>query len=508
MNLFKYTPDIEIMLQIISNYDDLNNLNGVIGELFDEEITVKYIETLKVLNIIEQLSDQELRLTNEGWVVALADKSRQKYILRDIIFNNNTVKGIVAQSTTFNGGFDVNAFFNIVSDYATIKTILSWLIYYRLIIDNGDTYEYNHSYVEDIQEDYIQNSAPQSIYPLNYSIEIDIKEERFSVFEYLRKIDKDIIEMNPDFQRNLVWKLHQKSQFIESIILNVPIPPIYLKRENNGRLIVVDGLQRTKTLMQFYNNEFKLAGLEALSNLNGLSFSDFERSEDQALNALSTRIEDKQLLFYILQPTVQMQFVYDLFNRINTGGTKLERQEIRNCVYIGNSTRLLETISKDKGYRQATHDGISSKRMKDREAALRCLAFVLMDVNKDYDDSMDNFLERAMMKINQLDEVEVNNLRKRFIETMQISLEIFGDENFRIPTEISKGRVNIAIMETIYHYLYHNNVDHKDYHIIKERYSKLIKNTHYLEAVRQATGFKKRVLKRFEIANNILSGKE
>ena len=79
--------------------------------------------------------------------------------------------------------------------------------------------------------------------------------------------------MDPEFQRNLVWKPQQMSTFIESIILNVPLPPFYFKKDLDGRFIIVDGLQRTSTLQRFINNEFSLQGLNALPNLNTLFLS-------------------------------------------------------------------------------------------------------------------------------------------------------------------------------------------------------------------------------------------
>src|SRR5690606_19752502 len=104
-----------------------------------------------------------------------------------------------------------------------------------------------------------------SIYPYDPAYEnIEIGEDPFSVFEYLRQLDKGKITIQPDFQRNQVWNNKQKSRFIESIILNFPLPPIYLNETKDSAYIVIDGLQRTTALKQFYSGEFALTGLEAL----------------------------------------------------------------------------------------------------------------------------------------------------------------------------------------------------------------------------------------------------
>ncbi|KAA6328385.1 hypothetical protein EZS27_022716 [termite gut metagenome] len=232
-----------------------------------------------------------------------------------------------------------------------IKTILSWLVSLEFIIESNEKYICN----ENVEIDFDESSNEESIYPANYAKEIDIKEDKFSVFELLRKIENKKIIMDPDFQRKLVWK---KNQFIESILLNVPLPPFYFKKDIKGNYTIVDGLQRTSTLQEFLNNKFALQGLNALPDLQNSYFNDLN-------DDLRTRIEDKNLLIYVLQPSVPMIVVYDIFNRINTGGTKLERQEIRNCIFIGESTKLLRKLADTIIFKDAIDRGIPDTRMKD-----------------------------------------------------------------------------------------------------------------------------------------------
>ena len=103
--------------------------------------------------------------------------------------------------------------------------------------------------------------------------DIDIREDPQTVFELLRKYDNGRLIIDPDFQRNVVWELDKKSKFIESVILNFPLPPWYLNQTKEGKLIIVDGLQRTTALHEFVNDKFNLSGLEALTKLNGCTFS-------------------------------------------------------------------------------------------------------------------------------------------------------------------------------------------------------------------------------------------
>lgn len=380
-----------------------------------------------------------------------------------------------------------------------IKTILSWLTTLDLIVEENDRYKFNDQ-LEDVT---LGPSNEDGIYPVNYSKEVDIKEEKITVYELRRKLKNGKILMNPDFQRHLVWKPHQKSQFIESIILNVPLPPFYFKKELNGTLIIIDGLQRTSTLEAFLSegsdDYFKLEGLKALPKLNEKYFHELD--ED-----IRTRIEDKNLLIYQLQPSVPMVVVYDIFNRINTGGTQLERQEIRNCIFIGESTRLLKRLADNEDFKQAIDYGIASTRMKDREAVLRCLAFQICNYTSDYNNSMDEFLEKSMRKLNKMRVNEIKELEAEFIRVMKLTFDFFGDSNFRMPTKYSRGRVNIAVMESVYRFftLRETKILQANKKAIQRNFNLLWVDSEYYDAVRNSTGSTSKVEARFRIAEETL----
>lgn len=345
--------------------------------------------------------------------------------------------------------------------------------------------------------------AKDGIYPIDIEDTIDIKDDKFSVFEYIRKVKDGKIVMNPDFQRNEVWTIEQKSQLIESTMLEIPIPAFYMKKDAQGRLIVVDGLQRTLALRDFLKDDLRLTGLNALSKVNGYICSEMRKNDK--LSNLITRVEDRQLLFYVISKDTPMSIVYDIFNRINTGGTKLERQEIRNCIFIGHSTRLLKELSGESVFKKAIDNGISAKRMKDREAALRCIAFTLLDYRKSYVRSMDDFLERAMRRINKLSMVEVEDIKKRFLNIMELTLRVFGSSNFRIPSDYTRGRINIAVMETVYYVFYKKTEQGQslDNNLMRQSFRTLLKDAEYLDAVRNSTGSPSKVMTRFALAKQI-----
>jgi len=343
-------------------------------------------------------------------------------------------------------------------------------------------------------------SEDASLYPYDPSqADIDIKEDPHSVFQFIRKYDSGKLIIDPDFQRNVVWKPEQKSRFIESIILNFPLPPIYVNQSVDGDFIIIDGLQRTTAMYDFYKNKYPLVGLEALPKLNGKYFED--------LSELKTKIEDKKLLLYILKPSVPLKVVYDLFNRINTGGTPLNRQEVRNCIFKGNSTILLKKLAESIYFTSAIDNGISPKRMKDREAVLRYLSFRILDYDRDYTGDMSGFLERAMKLINIQGSDKIDQLEKDFIRVMKTTNSFFGKENFRLPKPKARGAVNMAILETVGYFFSTQTDDYLEENRDKiiANYNSLVSDKNYIDAVRNTTGTKKRVKRRFEIAMQILS---
>lgn len=378
----------------------------------------------------------------------------------------------------------------------TVMTLLSWAETLRLLTLNDRKYCCSND-AEDEEE--------QGEYPSLDEV-ISIKEEKYSIYEYLRKLNTGSIILSPDFQRHEVWKPEQKSNFIESVLRGLPLPPIYLKKNSESRYIIVDGLQRTSALRDFMNGRLRLSGLEPEGKnvLKGATIDTL----DNIRKGLRARIEDRQLFVYVMEPSVPMSVVYDVFSRINTGGTQLSRQEIRNCIFLGQSTNLIGEIAKNQSFKKSVDFGISELRMKDREAVLRCLSFIVLNYELDYDGSMDKFLEKAMGRINRMNEKQVNELKTNALNVFSLTHMIFGDSNFRIPLEHFRGRINIAVMETIFQcfYLKMSNISFESWDKVrvKEAYASLVKSKDYLESVRWTTGATSKVKTRFRLAHNYL----
>ena len=357
---------------------------------------------------------------------------------------------------------------------------------------------------EDISGDMLR------LYPYDpATADIDIRDVPHTVFELMRKYDRKQLIIDPEYQRNLVWKPDQMSRFVESVILNFPLPAFYVNEQRDGKYVIVDGLQRTTTLHRFISNQFDLQNLKTLPNFNGQKFKDLP-------DAIQAKIEDKRLQFYVIRPSVPINVVYELFDRINTGGTPLNRQEVRNCIFMGRSTALLNDLARKPYFKKAIDDGVSATRMKDKEVILRYLAFTIFDYKQDYQGDLSEFLERAMLKINEMQEGEIENLEKGFERVMKLTHSFFGKRNFRYSSFTKNGNVdfrgfiNTSVMESVA-FFFSGKTDeylqtHRDQ--IIRNFDTLLQNPEYNKAARFSTGSKKSVITRFELASAILGNVE
>src|SRR5882757_2270184 len=170
--------------------------------------------------------------------------------------------------------------------------------------------------------------------------QIRVNTSQFSLRNILDQIDEGSIELAPDFQRLQVWRTDQKSLLVESLLLQIPLPAFYFAEDTDGSFRVVDGLQRLSTLHAFVrggDNGFALGRLEHLNDLKDLRFSDLPVPSQR-------RINNTQLIVNVIDPTTPRGVTYEIFKRINTGGTPLNAQEIRHCMSSPRSRDILHRL--------------------------------------------------------------------------------------------------------------------------------------------------------------------
>ncbi|MFN8455531.1 MAG: DUF262 domain-containing protein [Anaerolineae bacterium] len=272
---------------------------------------------------------------------------------------------------------------------------------------------------DDLKKDFEEIDDPYD--PTQIRVELT----PFTIFQVMRKVNINEINLQPDFQRHIVWDETRQSRLIESILIRIPLPAFYLDAVDDDKWLVVDGLQRLSTLHRFYNkNKLRLRNLEFLHELEGKTFEELPRK-------FQRQIEETKLNLYIIQPDTPGNVKFTIFYRINTGGLFLTAQEIRHALFQGKATKLLEELADSSEFRKATTNSIRTKRMDDREAILRFLAFYLKPYESYKKPDLHGFLSDAMQNINKLDSSKISELKNLFFETMRKAEAVFGPYAFR-----------------------------------------------------------------------------
>ena len=249
-----------------------------------------------------------------------------------------------------------------------------------------------------------------------------VRSETRTVAEVVKRIKRKRYIMDPDFQREFIWEPKKQSKLIESCVMRIPLPVLYVAEAPDGRIVVVDGLQRLETLSRFLSDQLSLTGLGDNHPLNGKKFSQL------SLN-LQERVEETQLILYILDKSAPQRAQLDIFERVN-GGVALSRQQMRNAIFNGSGTRWLKKMAASPAFALATGGSFNTKNMRDREAVNRFAGFYLLGWET-YRGDMDDFLARAIERMNNSDEGLLSDLEDRFTSSMKYNYELFGRHSFR-----------------------------------------------------------------------------
>lgn len=287
----------------------------------------------------------------------------------------------------------------------------------------------------------------------NYPDKVDFSRNNFSIFEIKRIIDNEEIILDPDFQRKSnIWKLPQKSKLIESILMGIPIPLFYFAENKNGGLSVVDGLQRLFAIKDFMDNKYEIKDVKYLQKINGLKFSQLERDDQQ-------RIERYQLQVNVMSSSTPEYIKLNIFQRINSGSTPLNKQEMRHALYQGKSTKLLKELSDCNEFNDAVATKLNTVRMKDRYVILRALVFYIWKNNEniknintriktDLHNDFDDFLGRYMRIMNSMTDEYINELKNIFKKSMVLLHTIYKKQTFRRSEE--KPVFNVVLFESLF----------------------------------------------------------
>jgi hypothetical protein len=333
-------------------------------------------------------------------------------------------------------------------------------------------------------------------YPLD---ELAIRDERRAAVDVVRRIEKGRFVLDPDFQRDFVWDVKKQSRLIESILMRIPLPVFYVAEDAQGRLVVVDGQQRLTTLNRFLAGKLKLS-LEDRQELHGKRFADLDVR-------LQNRVEDCQLLFYVIDHAVPERARLDIFERVN-GGEVLTRQQMRNAMYNGPATVFLREESSTELFRLATGESLDSKKMQDREFVNRFCSFSLLSLDT-YKKDMDDWLARGLTHLGKLDDADRSRLRAKFQRALRGNLAIFGKHAFRKHRTIDQSRsiINASLFDVMTISL--SSIDET---LISARAERLrqafyqrMDDQRFTRSITYGTNAPKEVRTRFEIAAEMIS---
>lgn len=281
-----------------------------------------------------------------------------------------------------------------------------------------DTYEPNQDYAElepEVEEVTDKpDSPPVSWHSHDWTISV------------LRdKYERGQINLQPHYQREYVWdqKPELPSRLIESLLLQIPIPPLYFVRLETGKIEVVDGQQRLTTLIRFVTNKFKLKKLQKLSSLNGKLFQELSEQEQE-------KIADATIRSIVIEAGTNQDLRYEIFERLNRGAMALNEQEIRNCVYRGLFCDLLAELELDHSWRNIKGHDSPEARFIEREMILRFFAFT--NRIDHYAGNLKRFLNDYMGKYAPREKSQVSELGNMFRQTMQNVYIVFGENAGRL----------------------------------------------------------------------------
>ena len=343
-----------------------------------------------------------------------------------------------------------------------------------------------------------QDDLQTTDYPLD---DIMVRTEPRTVSVVVDRINRNRFFMAPDFQRDFVWEPARQSKLIESCIMRIPLPVLYVAEGNDGRIVVVDGLQRLTTFVRFMNDDLKLTGLGEGHPLDGKRCSELSVK-------LRERVEDTQLTLYILDKNAPQRAKLDIFERVNSGSV-LTRQQMRNALYNGPGTRWLSSMAREKEFLNATGGSLNKKTMRDREAVNRFAAFHIFGADAYDSGDMDDFLARAIEHLNGKDEAWLKQLGSRFRLSMRNNFALFERHAFRkslASDEERRSLINISlfdVMSTMLSIIPKAAVNAKSDEIL-DRVVDLVNDDAYSHAITYSTNSTSQVKARFRMTMDAL----
>lgn len=330
-----------------------------------------------------------------------------------------------------------------------------------------------------------------SVYPSDYTL---------SVLQQMWE-DEDILV--PPFQRKFVWTQKQASLLIESLLMGLPVPQVFFFVLPDSTFLVIDGLQRIMSVVYYFSGYFgeetyqgkktvfRLAGLSSKSPYANKTYNELSSEDRRKLkNRVLRVINVKQI-----GPENDDTSAYHIFERLNTGGTPLNAQEIRNCVYHGPLVDLLTKLNTDTNWRKILGKDPLDKHQKDIELILRVLAFSTR-LDK-YEKPMKEFLNKTMSHYRSAKFPEIEKFESVFPEVCKRIVAEFGHRPFH-----PHGRINASALDSIMAALVvgFDSLPHD----LGDRYKQLTRSPEFLDTLSVSTSDATVVTNRHGVVRKVL----
>lgn len=346
---------------------------------------------------------------------------------------------------------------------------------------------------------------------------LKIKDYTLSVSELSNLYISNELIIRPEYQRLFRWDRYKKSLLIESMLLGLPIPPLFIAENNDGTYELIDGLQRTATILSFLGNlrstdsnnqkdSFALVSCNALKQLNECTFKNLP-------DLIKLKFKRYRLTFVIIENDSAMAIKYDMFKRLNTNSEILSHQEMRNCIYRGSLNKVIVEMAKNKQLRENIPlSNSQSDKMQYEEYLLKILAFSKSKIlnkfiknNKIFSDKqyLDYFMEESLSS-NELNE---KSLSEDFLSYIDVIGKLNKIAKNKIFNKYNK-RFSPAHFDMLSNYIIkiitikHEEVDIKK---VYENYTSFVEDKKIIAKLEDISkSSRKRTLERIELFNDYI----
>lgn len=340
--------------------------------------------------------------------------------------------------------------------------------------------------------------------------EIKTDNKDLSIREFQTMKQDGDLTLRPQYQRNFVMNPVMSSRLVESILMDVPIPIVYLDEDDEGKYSVIDGQQRLTTFISFLegkfpdNKEFKLRGLTVYPELNGKKFSDLN-------SVLQRKIKTATLKTIVIKKESDKGMKFDIFERLNTGSIHLNEDELRNTIYRGNYISLLAELEENETFHKLINNLAAKKRMKYRGMILRFFSLA-NKTHLHYKPSMKQFCNNCLVEFkggNMTSKVK-NEYRKQFLKVVDVVYTVFGTKAFRRfekgndnkPNGKWEKKVNMSLFDVqmcgFFHYSKKEIIQNSD-EIREAMLFLMTGNEMFINAIEMGTNSKDQLQTRFKI---------